>query len=62
MLRADFLLNGHGIHGKTRKNKCLNGSFFVSFRGFRGKNIHLFSVIRNKKPRSKAGLDENGWR
>jgi len=61
MLRADFLLNGHGIHGKTRENKCLNGSFFVSFRGFRGKNICLISY-KNKKPRSVAGLDETGWR
>jgi hypothetical protein len=43
-LRPVFLFNGHGIHEKTRKNKCLKRNFSVYFRGFRGNNIDIYHL------------------
>jgi len=58
MLRADFLLNGHGIHGKIN---ALMEVFSCPFVDSVAK-ISVFISYKNKKPRSVAGLDETGWR
>jgi hypothetical protein len=43
-----LIFNGHGIHGRTRKNKCLIENISVFFRGFRGHNICLYQIEAEK--------------